>query len=204
MLRTPLNKLQSGDTLIMGPYQRHIAHWVDTVIQEITHSKFSHSCFYFHVDDVPQEIKDKFKCKCTHWIFEAKSKGNHFRPLTQTSYPDDYEWQAFRLKKEYRNRIPHLLEVISEFEGDKYNHWSSYFMGVIMLLPAGWDKFKAWVFSQPNPMAMKQAHFCSGTIVDAMLGIDIDIANDLGVHKDNVTSKDLQKVTFWNRVRYGK
>lgn len=202
MRQTPLSKLKSGDVLLMGPFQRHIKHWTDTIIQDFTLSQYSHAAFYVHTDDVPQHIHQKYIIPYEHWVFEAKSCGNHYKPLMITPYPEDYDWQAYRVKDEHKHLIPKILQTMDSFEGDKYNFWSSYFMGAILLLPKALRRFKAWVFRQPNPLAKENAHYCSELIVDAFLGAELDIAKDLNLNKDNITAKDLQGVTFWDKVGY--
>ena len=185
----------------MGPYQRHMKHITDAIIQEFTRSQFSHAAFYFLRYDVPEEIQKKFKCTCEHWLFEAKKDGNHFKPFLQTDYIDDYDWVALRLRQKYQCFIPGTLDAIKSFEGDPYNFWSTYFMGAVLLLPNAWRWLKAWIYSQPNPFAIDQAHYCSEVVVDAFLAAGLDIAANIGLNKDNVAACDLRKCEYFEIVR---
>ena len=154
------------------------------------------------MDDVPAEIRKDYDCGCEHWIFEANKHESPFMPFMKTEYLEDYEWQALRLKMEYREYLPDIIATIAGYDCDIHNFWSTYFMGTLMFLPKCLRMIKSWVFSQPNPFAIDRAHYCSEIVVAAHESVGLDIAYNIGLNRDSICAKDFQRCTFFNRVRY--
>lgn len=179
--KLPLDQMERGDILLMGPYKNFWKYPIAALISWGTDSQWAHAAIY---------LGDGL-------ILEANgSHGVHIDTLRYGKYANDYDWITLRVKPRQREYIPKAIKYAESMMWQGYDWVATYWIGFIYALKKLFGLPINKLLGKDNWADRDTRFFCFELVTDSFLQAGLNLAEGFYVDEANITAEHLLKSKY--------